>query len=293
MPRSRGTQNRHLALMSLILAAGASSAQADPITPSYTITDLGAGPAEFPTSAGIALVSSQFGQTFYPFQQTSDTVLSPGQAVLTNFPLLNAPPAGDSNTYGNPANAFSYLQFAIMNSNGIAAAIDVAGVYGHQFNGTAYYAERNADGTWSNPVGLWGGNQQFDGFGGALTVSLLGINKLNQVLGSMGNGSSYSTDAALYNINSHTLINLSSYLAATGKYFNVQPIAIDDQGRIVVQANSTANNSDPEHTLLLTPDGVSSEPLEMPVPEPGTLAVTLLAIAGFAAHRLRERRRHP
>ena len=34
-----------------------------------------------------------------------------------------------------------------------------------------------------------------------------------------------------------------------------------------------------------------SEPIEAPVPEPGALAVLLVAIAGFVAHRFRERRR--
>ncbi len=47
---------------------------------------------------------------------------------------------------------------------------------------------------------------------------------------------------------------------------------------------------DPHQTeLLLTPDGLSPDPIQVPVPEPGALAVMLVAIAGFVTHRICER----
>ena len=46
-------------------------------------------------------------------------------------------------------------------------------------------------------------------------------------------------------------------------------------------------NGGPEHALLLTPDGVSSDPIVMSTPEPGSWAVMALAMAAFAAHRAR------
>jgi hypothetical protein len=42
-------------------------------------------------------------------------------------------------------------------------------------------------------------------------------------------------------------------------------------------------------TLLLTPVGLSSDPLQ--VPEPGSLAVMALAMAAFAGQSIREHRR--
>jgi hypothetical protein len=93
-------------------------------------------------------------------------------------------------------------------------------------------------------------------------------------------------------MNSHTLIDLSAQLITLG-YSNVNPIALDDDGRILLSAISfsPSMNHLTTDSLLLTPDGLSSDPLEIPAPEPGTLAVALLAIAGFVAHRFREHRR--
>jgi hypothetical protein len=42
--------------------------------------------------------------------------------------------------------------------------------------------------------------------------------------------------------------------------------------------------------LQLTADGVSSDPIALATPEPGSLAVMALAMAVFAVHRIRERR---
>ena len=72
------------------------------------------------------------------------------------------------------------------------------------------------------------------------------------------------------------------------------PVALDDGGRVLLTATEFNASSGPEQTnVLLTPDGLSAAPLQVAAPEPGTLAVGLLAIAGFAARCRRERsRRH-
>jgi hypothetical protein len=60
--------------------------------------------------------------------------------------------------------------------------------------------------------------------------------------------------------------------------------AIDDQGRILLKADHQANPNSPffaEDLVLLTP-----------VPEPGSLSLMVLAMAGFAAHRVWQRCRH-
>jgi hypothetical protein len=96
---------------------------------------------------------------------------------------------------------------------------------------------------------------------------------------------------------SQTLTNISTLLGSGsggidqsgGDYVVNQPIALDDDGRILLSADPFPGNQ--PTNLLLTPDGLSAAPLEVPAPEPGTLGIGLFAIAGFVAHRLREHRR--
>jgi hypothetical protein len=95
-------------------------------------------------------------------------------------------------------------------------------------------------------------------------------------------------NAVMYDINTHTPTNLST-LPALASYLNLLPVAIDDLGRILVEASPVAGG--PEQALLLTPAGVSSDPLAVPAPEPGSFAVMMLAMATFAWKGIRERRR--
>jgi hypothetical protein len=271
---------------------GAGSAHADPLTiPGYTVTDLGPGTPTFSTDAnGNGVLNAPDGQIF-AFPQTPNMVLTPGQGVMANFPLSLSAPVGDTYTYGNPAFAFANVQSAVMNANGLVVATEYEGVTGHWAIGGAYAVQHNADGSWGSPVSLWSGNEQIDGYPPHFNV-VTGVNNLNQVLGSMGtNGPDNLSDTVLYNVSTHTLIDLSVLMAATNNFNIYAPIALDDDGRILVSAIAQRSSGYPLENLLLTPDGVPATPLEVPAPEPGTLAVMLLAIAGFAAHRVRERQR--
>ena len=193
-------------------------------------------------------------------------------------------------------------QAAVMNGNGVVAAVENYGVNDHWLLSVAYFVGLNANGSWGSPTVMWSGNEQF-----GLTYQpplLLGLSGNNQVLGSMGAGSYYDTgtDVAVYNINSHTLTNLSTLLGSAGSggiyqsggdYVINQPIALDEEGRILLSAYPfplSLPGNQPTN-LLLTPDGLSAAPLEVAAPEPGALVVGLLAIAGFVAHRLREQPR--
>jgi hypothetical protein len=64
-------------------------------------------------------------------------------------------------------------------------------------------------------------------------------------------------------------------------------VAIDESGRILLEASPVAGG--PEQTLLLTPAGVSSDPLAVPAPEPGSFAVMAMAMAALAMKRKYER----
>ena len=113
---------------------------------------------------------------------------------------------------------------------------------------------------------------------------------MNQVLGSveLDPAGLAPYQAVLYKIGTHSLINLSDYLLPQG-YHDLHPLAIDDQGRILLWAAEGFNSA--EYTLLLTPAGVTSDPIPLATPEPGSLAVMAVAMAGLAVHRIRERRR--
>ncbi len=299
-----------------LLGAVVSTAHADAITPSYTVTDLGTGTVTATAANGSAIAidsvqgnqmlsaaanGSQIltvsnGQSVYAFNLSPVTVLNPNQPSMANFPLIESAPVWEPNTHGNPSNAFSIVTSAAENASGIVVATDYAGVYGYTSQGEAYYVQQSGNGTWGVPVAMWGGNTQFfsQTSGG---MSVTGINNLNQVLGTMGVDPQYEigTNAVLYNINTHSLINLSNYLLSLPQspiYNNLAPLAIDDQGRILLSATSFSSETGfSQVTLLLTPDGVSSDPIILSTPEPGSWAVMALAMAAFAAHRIRERRR--
>ncbi len=269
-----------------------STARADPITvQAYTVTDLGAGPPTFSTDAsGNGLVIAPGGNTAYAFPQT----VSSSGGVLANIPLIDPAPTYSPDTYGNPANAFAYIQSAVMNANGIAAVLEVTGVNGHWYAGDAYYVQEKANGSWGAPVRMFSGLTDFDGSAlpnhasaQQLGISIAGINNLNQVLGFAQYGpNSWQSGPFVYNINTQTSIQLGNL---NGNYLNVQPIAIADNGQLLLQGESVATGG-PDHTLLLTPDGVSPNPLTV-APEPAAWAVMALAAAAFALGQHRERRR--
>jgi hypothetical protein len=119
-------------------------------------------------------------------------------------------------------------------------------------------------------------------------IQLAGLNSANQTL----LGTSYPNvqyDALVYNAVTHTLTDLGSLLRGNlaSSYVNPVPIAIDDQGRILLRVGVFPGKT--FDTLLLTPEGVSSDPLPLSTPEPGTLAIWGL-VSGVVAVRLARRR---
>lgn len=277
-------------------------AHADPITiPGYTVTNLGSGTPTFSTLPnGTGVLNAPNGQ-WYRWDPTSNTTLTPGQGIMASFPLPYAAPVNDPNTYGNPLNAFAVVQSATMNSNGTVVAIEDWGVSGHYDFSEAYAVQRNANGSWGPSTAIWSGNMQFNfvwpTYGWNLVV---GFNNLNQILGNMSTNGGYSSfmDAALYNLNSHTLVDLNqlfyspsaSGVSQLGDAFIInQPIALDNAGRILLNATAYDPSTETGYSfdVLLTPDGLSAAPLEVPATEPGTLATGLIAIVGFITCRYR------
>jgi hypothetical protein len=311
---ARGGKKSRMVLPLFVAGALVSTACADPIAPSYSVTNLGPGTITLSASNGTAvpvdpnsvsygvfgnalsgavgasqISSVSNGGTAYPFTFTPATPLSNSQVNSTDFPLAVSAPVYNPLTYGIPLNAYSITLSPFVNANGTAVAIDSAGIFGHFGSETAYSVQRNADGSWGQPSVIWYGNQQ-QGEGPIVSgVTIAGINSQNQVVGTMSlTAANPLNNAVMYDINTHTLTNLSTLPALAG-YLNVLPVAIDDLGRILVEASPVAGG--PEQSLLLTPAGVSSDPLAVPAPEPGSFAVMALAMAAFALNGIRESRR--
>ncbi len=287
----------------LVLGILCPSAQADPLT-TFLVTDLGPGTPTFATGADGGIVIAGNGQTAFAFQKTQDTIFGTQQSYPANYPLLTPPPSPLSpNAYGNPLNVYStVLNPVVSNGNGLYVAIDASGVAGHQGTSDVYGVTQNPDGTWGTPTGMWSGGTQFNGEPSPGLASITGVNKLNEVLGVGAVGAAPTAmngaglpQTYLYNASTNSLLNLGTLgVLQAGGWNNIMPVAIDDQGRILLEAAPPpTSGSGPEHTLLLTPQGVSSDPLEVPAPEPGGLAIAVAAAAALALRRATRSRLQP
>lgn len=287
MGMSRGWNGSHLVVATILLSAATTAAHADPITSDgYTITDLGPGTPTFSTDAnGNGIVIAPNGSVSYSFPQTPNTVLTPGQGIMANFPQF---PSGPD--YAHPGNQiYNELLGPIMNSSGLVAVMQLAGTRGYQYEFTEYAVQRNADGSWGQPISVYSGGYGYDVGAGLNSFSVVGLSKSNEILiydSRPNNGG--PSQAILYNVNTQTTTDLATVLGAAGiAAGTITPLAIDDQGRILV--SGLYPYSGPPINFLLTPDGVSSDPIEQTVPEPSTLALLLLAITSYAIHHARRR----
>ena len=263
-------------LLFFLLSAVSSIAQADPIG-NYTVTNLVAGPITLTTSNGSTMpvdfgasfsngapvVAVSNGQATYAFAFTPDTYLAPNQGIMTSFPLGVPAPVTAGETYGNPANAYSFVSYALMNSQGVAAALTWrasmvtrlgerctpcnktrtahgacrATRSGRLAGTTRSSHERRCEHRW---------NQQLEPDTGT---------------NGYGNNNPYTF---VYDLKTQTFTGLANVSDAAGNiYGDTTPYAIDDHGRLLLQGYLFPSGV--LDTLLLTPVGVSSDPLQVPV----------------------------
>jgi hypothetical protein len=283
-----------LLLASLHLLAA--EAQADPL---YTVIDLGTGSPTFGThSDGQRTVTGSNGLTL---AFDTSQVGTPRQGINTSqgIPNVVAPPVGNPDTYGNPAYAYSHSTVMAINGQGLAAGLDDWGVSGHLFNTEAFAIQQQANGSWGTPIALWSGEASFGGSGTG--VGILGISANGQVLGigyNMGgqlpyySGPSSGYGLFVYDSKSGSFTDLSNVVNSTlkqtetgwtGWYLNSPIGQIDNQGRILLSQEATQGFSGPAHTLLLVPQGASTDPV--PAPEPATWAIFATLIGGWLARK--------
>ncbi len=159
--------------------------------PMYTITDLGAGNITLTTASGgtlglpnslyandsgaassslnynqIASVSN--GQSSYAFQTTADTALNSVRSVAPNIPAPT-----------NTPYSASYVGGGLLNGNGVAAFLGWWNINSDTTIPIAYYAQRNADGSWTQPTQILSAAATLSS-GNVMGVA--GLNKAGQIL---------------------------------------------------------------------------------------------------------------
>jgi hypothetical protein len=291
---ARRNANRLIGLAGVLLAwSGVANA-----SPTFTLTDLnGVADAAFPRyvvdSHGNTFVTMD-NQTAYPFVQTP-AVQPPSTSGL---PAFNPMPPLLSNQLTD-----NISLYALENTNRIAVANGVTAIEtwnGSTFFGSqpylqyTYYAQQNPDGSWGTPKLMWSGSMtQYVLNYGQFGNTIMAINKQNEVVGVMqtGTGSGATDSGVLYDINTKTLTNLSALPSVVqAGLIGLVPFAIDDDGRILASVvKSMPGGWEYQDTILLTPDGVTSDPVLMPVPEPSSLAVLLAATGFYGCFHMRRR----
>jgi hypothetical protein len=272
-----------------------SLSRADPLT-NLTLIDLGTGTPTFAMGANGGIVIAGSGLTAYPFQKAQDTSPDPKKLLSTGFPLPDRAPTQDPMTYGDPSRAYGILSNAHANGNGVVVGIEATGVAGHYGSSDVYFSQQAPDGSWGAPTHMWtGGPPSFMGLNWEPIASITGINAKDEVLGSgtaqNAAGPFVHQTALLYNLDTKSLLDLSTLaVLEAGRWNTLSPIAIDDRGRILLTGSPLTG---PDHTLLLTPEGVSSDPLAVPAPEPGALAFAVLTITALTLRRAARSRRQP
>ncbi|MGO8903094.1 MAG: hypothetical protein ACLQU5_32850 [Isosphaeraceae bacterium] len=269
------------------------TALADPL---YTIIDLGTSPTYGVDSSGNGTITGSNGLT-YTFNPVQNYLPAQWNNTTQGVPIVYPAPVGLSTATipfdpNSPNFAFSYSYLNYMNSQGLAAGVNLVGVQGHDSNSEVFLTQLQANGSWGAPIPLWSGGMSSYGPGMLPTSAITGISPNGQVLGFGGRQWQFPSDTKyLYNTKTQSLTNLTSLIISMN--WDDQPaslLKLDNQGRILTQATPLGPGYSSPHTLLLIPQGVSADPI--PVPEPESWAVFATLIGGLIVHkRLRSRTR--
>jgi hypothetical protein len=264
--------------------------------PMYTAIDLGTGSLAYGAdSSGNGTVTGSNGLT-YTFNPVQNDLPAQWIGISQGVPIVSPAPVWGPDTYGNPDFAYSYSTLQVMNSQGLAVGIDVAGVSGHWDGETAFLTQRQPDGSWGAPTPIWSGTMILDGEAGS--AGILGLSSSGQVLGWGPQNPiiPYSNSLYLFDTKTHTLTNLFNLVDAmkwtdspnlpAGQspnwlLGNISGAQLDDQGRILVEASHGPWG--PTHNVLLIPEGLS--PDAVPAPEPATWAIFAILLRGWMACR--------
>lgn len=185
-PRRATARDRRIArrrfeasLFGLLIVA-TPAVRADPIQPSYTVTDLGSSPTFSTGANGNGIVIASDGQTAYPFVQAlAATPLTASQTASLPVPVAAPPVYGD-----HPFPNWSTATDAARYPNGIVVAVDqvIQNSNNEYQSYVPYYVQQNPDGSWGQPVAVGPGYTHYGPpIGGGTGVSL-GPNSLDEIL---------------------------------------------------------------------------------------------------------------
>lgn len=294
----------HRALITLLAIgfamASTRSAQADPIVDTqpaiagYNLIDLGPGNPTFSTLNGTQVVIGSNGLAYAYQPSPALTPANTQQLTASGFPITQwgyAPPAqwGDNSSgYINPlTNGEGYVVFQ---RQFLETSYHLGG-------GDLYEVKQNLDGSWASPIQLWSttGSNVMSAPPDSQAVA---VNRLGEVLG-LGQSidPKQLQDALLYLPKLNKYVDLYSVSSAADTWRVLAPVGLDEQGRVLLggysstallRGSSTAGIQD---SLLLVPPDVSSDPIAIPAPEPGSLALAALIIVGLVARRPVAKRR--
>ena len=266
-----------------ILLGLASAASASSLPASYAVTDLGVVPSYSPLGVhlygdggsplapGGQTVTASDGSV-YAFPRTSTTIPGSGLDKLAPvLPQLSAPYA---------YSVVDPLAAAPMNANGLVLGAARSGIDGHDaYTTTGIFAvQRQADGSLGTPRVLWTSQNLSN------PARAVDINVRNEVLGQWADvgGNSWR----------HWLVadaitgEVKNLPIEFGGWYIETMNALDDRGRILAFSQSFGH--DGQHALLLTPEGVSSDPIA--TPEPSALMALGVAGSAWVVRRRRGRR---
>jgi hypothetical protein len=266
--------------------------------PSYTVTDLGVGTPLISSTGADGTLTTSSG-TVYAFPRTDNSVANPVLSLIPQLPALYNPYASTpSNGSGGEDLHYYYREYtngpAFLNQNGVAVDTELDGVSGHinlaGSNVDTY--QRQADGSFApTPFGSGAYSPNNRDTGGIIATAL-DLNNRNQLLSEtagFGGGSPVPYQYPVFllaNLNTGTVTNLQDLLPA-GWHIDYGQMALDDQGRILVYADQPSVYQSTgvfqEHALLLTPAGLTSNPI--PAPEPTTFVMLAVVGIGLAVRR--------
>jgi hypothetical protein len=256
-----------LASIGLVWPASASS-----LTPMFNVVDLGSGYTLQTDSTGTATsVTGSGGGPAYAFDKsptTSIDVRYVSEGVETHGPTING--VGYSGLH-----AGGFVQSTLQNGSLIG------GYFGDILSGVQYFPAVPLGfpllATWHNE--LMPPVADINAHGEIVGTSVIGWTSYHGVptyaAFSAPTGGSHDPNSN----NSTVADNLNTYIASSLGINLTQGLKVDDLGRIIAQGTVDGQT----HDFLLTPAGLSSNPI--PAPEPSTLVLLAVASVGWIVRR--------
>src|SRR5271157_5464271 len=181
--RNRARSGRLILFAACLHLLMGATALADPI---YTIIDLGTSPTSGVDSSGNGTVTGSNGLT-YTFNPVQNYLPAQWNNTTQGVPIVDPAPTGMQAANNPPGytiySFYSYSNLNYMNSQGLAAGINLYGSTGYQSNSEVFLTQQQANGSWGTPIPLWSGGTTYYGWPSSSFAGIMGVSPQGQVLG--------------------------------------------------------------------------------------------------------------